>query len=300
MLGFPPAFSGRATEKVGVLQLGELQVRWVSDGRFMLDGGAMFGPVPKPLWSKKVPSDERNRIWLGLNCMLVTGPGLGLVLIEAGLGNKLGPKQLEIYNAQREPDLVGALAAAGHRPEEVTDLILSHCDFDHLGGATFRDAEGRIRPTFPHAKVHVHATEWADLTAPNDRAKGTYLAENWQALAEAGLVRTFDHDGEILPGISAFHTGGHTRGHVVIQLESQGQGAVYMGDLMPSHHHLNPLWVMAYDNFPLSSIEARTAWMQRIAEANWWLLLYHDVEWAATRLAGPGALGAEHLPLALA
>lgn len=277
------------------MQLGDFTVDWVSAGRFMLDGGAMFGPVPKPLWEKKVAPDARNRIPLGTNCILVSGPS-GRVLLDTGLGNKLSAKQQDIYASEPPETLLASLAARGLTPEDIDHVVLSHCDFDHLGGATWRDANGVIRPTFPRATVHIHHLEWDDLTHPNERAKGTYLKENWEALAEAGVVHRVQQDGEIVPGISMFHTGGHTRGHVVIQVGHGAESAVYLGDLMPSRHHLNPLWVMAYDNFPLTSIEQRSRWLKELAARGAYLLFYHDVEWGAARL-GPDGQPTDIVPL---
>lgn len=264
------------------MQLGEFTLDWVSDGRFKLDGGAMFGPVPKVLWSRKIQADDRNRIPMGLNCILVTTPH-GRVLLDTGIGNKMNPKQADIFALEHPPTLETSLAAMGLTPDDIDHVVLSHCDFDHLGGATKLDAGGRIVPAFPKATYHIHKDEWQDLTHPNVRSKSTYFAENWQAIEEAGQVKLIERDGEILPGIATFLTGGHTRGHVVIQITSGDEGAVYMGDLMPTHHHLNPLWVMAYDNFPMTSIEQRGAWTRTIAERDWWLLFYHDVELGAGR-----------------
>lgn len=277
------------------MKLGELTLDWISAGDFMLDGGAMFGPVPKPMWEKKIPADERNRIPLGTNCILVEG-AFGRVLMDCGLGNKIAEKQAGILAYGAQDQLLRSLATRGLTPADIDHVVMSHCDYDHLGGATWRDEEGHVAPTFPKATYHIHATEWEDLTHPFERAKGTYLRANWEALDRAGRVNLVQRDGELLPGISVHHTGGHTRGHVVIQVESQGEVGVYMGDLMPSRHHLNPLWVMAYDNFPLTSIEQRGAWTRKLAERDWWLLFYHDVEFGAGKWDVDGNLK-DHVPL---
>ena len=271
------------------MQLGQFSIDWVSDGTFRLDGGAMFGAVPKVLWEKRIPSDERNRIPMGLNCILVTTPD-GRVLLDTGIGSKLGAKQQDIFAIAQPPTVETSLATLGLTPEDIDHVVLSHCDFDHLGGATRRREDGAIVPTFPRATYHIRKEEWEDLTHPNQRSKSTYFEENWRAIEEAGLVKLIAHDGEILPGIATHHTGGHTRGHVVIEIASEGEGAVYMGDLMPTHHHLNPLWVMAYDNFPMTSIEQRGAWTKRLAERGWWLLFYHDIELGAGRWNLDGTL----------
>ena len=264
------------------MQLGEFIIDWVSDGRFRLDGGAMFGAVPKVLWNRKIDCDERNRIPLGLNCILVTTPQ-GRVLLDTGIGNKMNAKQEDIFAIEHPPEVESSLAKLGLSVEDIDHVVMSHCDFDHLGGATKLVEGGRIVPTFPKATYHIRKEEWEDLTHPNQRSKSTYFAENWQAIEETGRVQLIERDGELLPGIATYHTGGHTRGHVVIQITSGDEGAVYMGDLMPTRHHLNPLWVMAYDNFPMTSIEQRGSWTHRIAERDWWLLFYHDVELGAGR-----------------
>jgi glyoxylase-like metal-dependent hydrolase (beta-lactamase superfamily II) len=264
------------------MQLGDFTIDWVSAGRFKLDGGAMFGPVPKVLWSRKIQADERNLIPMGMNCMLVTTPH-GRVLLDTGIGNKMTAKQASIFALENPPTLADSLQAHGLTPSDIDHVVFSHADFDHIGGATQLDEAGRIVPAFPKATYHIHKDEWQDLTHPNVRSKSTYFAENWEAIAASGQVKLIERDGEILPGIATYLTGGHTRGHVVIQITSGDEGAVYMGDLMPTHHHLNPLWVMAYDNFPMTSIEQRGAWTRTIAERDWWLLFYHDVELGAGR-----------------
>lgn len=271
------------------MKLGTFSIDWVSDGVFKLDGGAMFGPVPKPMWEKKIQADARNRIPLGLNCILIQTEN-HRILLDTGLGNKIAPKQQEILDLVQPPTLEQSLALQGLTPADIDHVVMSHCDYDHLGGATKLDADGRIVPTFPKATYHIRKEEWDDLTHPNMRAKGTYLRVNWEAIAESNQVKVIERDGELLPGISTYHTGGHTRGHVVIEVKSGDEGAVYMGDLMPSHHHLNPLWVMAYDNFPLTSIEQRGSWTQTLAERDWWLLLYHDVDFGAGKWDKDGNL----------
>jgi glyoxylase-like metal-dependent hydrolase (beta-lactamase superfamily II) len=272
-----------------VLQLGQIQIDWVSDGRFKLDGGAMFGPVPRPLWEQKIKPDDRNRIWLGLNCILLTTPH-GRVLLDTGLGNKLSPKKKEIFAQTSPADVVDSLSQRGLSPEDIDHVVLSHADFDHIGGATRVDDTGIIRATFPRAQYHIRIEEWEDLTQPDERAKSTYFQENWTALAQSGQVCIEKADGEWLPGIHVYHSGGHTRGHVVIVAESEGERAVYLGDLMPTRHHLNPLWVMAYDNFPLTSIEQRQRWLTELKRGGTYLLFYHDTALGAARLNEAGAI----------
>lgn len=259
------------------MQLGKFRIRWLSDGVYKLDGGAMFGVVPKTLWSKRYPVDENNYIPLGLNSLLIETPDATIV-VDTGYGNKLTPKQQGIFQLRQPPSLRESLRAAGVDPERVDYVLYTHMHHDHAAGGTWVDEAGVIRPTFPNAKHVPQRAEWEEAQAPNIRSAHAYWPENWQVLEEAGLIAPADGDQEIVPGVRVIHTGGHTRGHQAVLIESEGQAALHLGDLLPTHAHLNPLWVMAYDDYPMDSIMIKKRWLDRAKAEGWWLTFYHDPE----------------------
>lgn len=259
------------------MQLGKFRLRWLSDGEFKLDGGAMFGVVPKTLWSKRYPCDENNYIRLALNCLLIETPDATLV-VDTGYGNKLTTKQQGIFQLRQPPTLKESLERAGVDPAKVDYVLYSHMHHDHAAGGTWADEAGVIRPTFPNAKHVMQQAEWEEAKAPNVRSAHAYWQENWQVIEEAGLIAPADGEVELVPGVKVIPTGGHTRGHQAILLESEGEVALHLGDLLPTHAHLNPLWVMAYDDYPMDSITAKKHWIGRAKAEGWWLTFYHDPE----------------------
>lgn len=259
------------------MQLGKFRIRWLSDGEYKLDGGAMFGVVPKTLWSKRYPSDEHNYIRLGLNALLIETPEATLV-VDTGYGNKLTPKQQGIFQLRQPPTLLGSLEAAGVDPAKVDYVLYSHMHHDHAAGGTWIDEAGVIRPTFPNARHVMQKLEWEEAKNPNVRSSHAYWQENWQSIEEAGLIQPVEGDVELVPGVHLIHTGGHTRGHQAFRFESEGEVALHLGDLLPTHAHLNPLWVMAYDDYPMDSIMAKKHWIGRAKAEGWWLTFYHDPE----------------------
>lgn len=268
--------------------VGRLRCHALEAGRLRLDGGAMFGIVPKPLWEKRAPADERNRIRLAMRCLLVEHPD-GLVLIETGLGNKEPDKFREIYgveNAGRDgrTALEDALAALGHAPDDVRWVIDTHLHFDHAGGNTWRDPSGAVRPAFPRARYVVQRGELEFARHANERTAGSYLAHNF-----AGIdFQLVDGEREILPGIRALPTPGHTPYHQSILVQSGGETLCFVADLVPTSAHLPLPWIMGYDVEPLVTLETRRRIYAR-AEAEGWVLLFgHDPDVAAGRLATEG------------
>lgn len=259
------------------MQLGKIRLRWLSDGEFKLDGGAMFGVVPKTLWTKRYPCDEHNYIRLALNTLLIETPDATLV-VDTGYGNKLTPKQQGIFQLKQPPTLRESLAEAGVDPAKVDFVLYSHMHHDHAAGGTYRDENGDIRPTFPNAKHVMQRAEWEEALSPNVRSAHAYWPENWQVVEAAGLIDPADGEREIVPGVKVVPTGGHTKGHQAILIQSEGQSALHLGDLLPTHAHLNPLWVMAYDDYPMDSIAAKAHWIGRARAEGWWLTFYHDPE----------------------
>jgi glyoxylase-like metal-dependent hydrolase (beta-lactamase superfamily II) len=217
------------------MTLGQLELISLTDGTFRLDGGAMFGVVPKPLWEQHAPTDSRNRIRLAMRPLIVRGTRT--MIIDAGVGDKMPPKLVDIYGIERERHLDHALAEAGLSENDIDIVLASHLHFDHAGGFTRRDQSGQLRPRFPKAQYIVRRGEWEDATAPTDRTRASYLAENFKPLADAGVLQLVDDDVTIMPGVRVRRTGGHTRHHQMILIESEGRTAVFVADFIPTTAH---------------------------------------------------------------
>ena len=240
----------------GRTMVGDFELTICTDGTYVLDGGAMFGVVPKPMWEKRAPADEKNRILLGANTVIVR-TGQHTVAIETGLGNKLSPKLREIYKASEM--LPKSLAAAGIRPEEVTVVINSHLHFDHCGWNTVRSESGQIVPMFPNAHYFAHQGEVAHGHRQLDRDRISYISDNYDPLIASGQMALLDgHDPgkifEIVPGITCEVFPGHTAQVMAIHIDSAGKRATYISDLIPTSAHLDATWVMGYDLYPLTCI----------------------------------------------
>ena len=266
------------------MQLGDWQLDTVDGGRFSLDGGAMFGVVPKPLWTKVQPADALNRIPCACHCVLCRD-GDRTVLIESGYGGKLSDKERELYAAPASEPLVESLAALGVAPDAIDAVILSHLHFDHAGGCTRRDAQGRLKPTFPRARHYVQRAEWNIATSGVAELKGSYPLDNLLPLQEAGLLEPIAGGDEILPGLRSVLTPGHTRGHHSILIESHGDTAIFLGDLCPTAAHVRSLWCMAYDVYPLETRRNKPQVLGKAADEGWLILWDHDQQRAASRLA---------------
>jgi len=277
---------------VNTMTLGAWTVHAIQAGGQALDGGAMFGVVPKPLWERRIPADARNRIPLGMRCLLVEHEG-GLVLIDNGAGNKETAKFLDIYGidnagANGRTLLEDGLRSLGHRPEDVVLMIDTHLHFDHAGGNTFRDADGRIVPTFPRARYVVQRGEYEWARHTNERTAASYFPPNFEPVREAGLLDLVEGDRDIVPGIRVVHTPGHTPHHQSVLLESQGEIAFYLGDLVPTAAHLPLPWIMGYDVEPLVTLETKRKYLRRAADENWLLIFEHDASVAWGRVVHDG------------
>jgi glyoxylase-like metal-dependent hydrolase (beta-lactamase superfamily II) len=262
-------------ENMDPLRVGDIEIYWLTGGDFKLDGGTMFGAVPKVLWQKRYPVDSCNCIQMRNDPLLVRTPD-ALIVIDTGLGNKLTEKQQRIYQVSSSRDIPAQLGQLGISREDVDYVILTHGDFDHAGGIEMINPAGARELTFPRATHVFQSTEWQDLSHPGDRAKATYLEENFDLLRHRGRLHLVEGDEEIRPGIVVRHTGGHTRGHQVVEMTSRGETALHLGDLCPTHAHINPLWVMAYDNFPLEVIERKKEYLTAYLARGSWFTLYHD------------------------
>lgn len=261
------------------MQLGPFELISLSDGRFRLDGGAMFGVVPKPLWERRAPADDRNRIQLALRPLLVR-TGTHNVLIDAGVGDKMGPKDVDIYALERTRHLDHGLADVGLSAADIDVVVATHLHFDHVGGLTAL-ADGEVRPRFPNARHFIRRDEWEDATHPHERNRASYLADNFLPLVDAGLVEWIEEDGELLPGISVERTGGHTMHHQLVRITGGGRTAVFVADLMPTTAHVSEPWIMGYDLHPVDTLFAKKRFLAEAIPGEYVIFFEHDPEVAA-------------------
>jgi len=269
------------------LDLGGVRLDWLCGGDFELDGGTMYGAVPKVLWQERYPADADNYIKIP-NAPLLIRTGEHNILVDTGLGNKLSRKQKRIFRIYRDWRLPRDLAHLGLAREDIDLVILTHCDFDHAGGVVMFGPDGEARLSFPRARHYVQQREWADFCRPNSRAKHTYWPENVAGLAESGRLELVDGDLEVASGITVRLTGGHTRGHQLVEIKGRTGSAVHLGDVLPTHTHTNPLWIMAYDNFPLDVIAVKEQLIPHYQRQNYWFTFYHDRYLKACRLDASG------------
>ncbi len=262
------------------LRLGRLELVPVLDGYFALDGGAMFGVVPKPLWEKVATPDPRNRIRLAMRAWLVLG-GEHPILIDAGAGDKVDAKAADIYGFDRERHLDHSLAAAGVAPAEIGRVVGSHLHFDHAGGFTARASDGRVVPRFPHARYSIRRGEFDDATHPHERNRASYFAENYVPLTEAGVVDFVEADGEVAPGLRVRRTGGHTMHHQIVEIESEGRVAIFAADLLPTAAHVPLPYIMGYDLYPMDTLGFKREFLREAADREYLILFEHDPTIAA-------------------
>jgi glyoxylase-like metal-dependent hydrolase (beta-lactamase superfamily II) len=259
-------------------QLGDFKLHTLEAGGQRLDGGAMFGVVPKPLWEKRIPADERNRIPLAMRCLLVETPD-ALVLIDNGCGNKETDKFLDIYgieNAGSPTRLEDALKSLGFKTDDVDIMIDTHLHFDHAGGNTFRAADGTIQLSFARARYVVQRGEWEYAHWRNERIQASYLPHNFDPVNESGKFDFVDGAAQIIPGISVLPTPGHTPHHQSVVVTSQGATACFLADVIPTSAHLPLPWIMAYDVEPLVTLESKRSLLERARSERWLLVFEHD------------------------
>ncbi|HSJ14050.1 MAG TPA: MBL fold metallo-hydrolase [Longimicrobiales bacterium] len=269
--------------------LGGFRLHALDGGRQHLDGGAMFGVVPKPLWEKRIAADARNRIPLALRCLLVE-TGDTLVLIDNGVGNKQDAKFLDIYGIENESTqgrptrLEDALAAAGFGADDVGIVIETHLHFDHAGGSTRINEAGRIVPAFPRARYIAQRGEYEYAHSQNERIRASYLFDNFEPLAEAGVLELVTGAHEVVPGIELLPTPGHTPHHQSVVIRSGGESACFLADVIPTAAHLPLAWIMGYDVEPLVTLETKRWLLERARREGWLLVFEHDPVTAWGRL----------------
>lgn len=254
-----------------IFNLGDFKLIHLSFGTFKLDGGAMFGVVPKVLWSKNAKPDRNNRITLGLNPLLVIGKDFK-ILIDNGTGNKYSEKEFEIYGIKLKSD---PFKIYGIKKEEITHVVLTHLHFDHAGGST-EYIDGKLSISYPNAIFYVQKKEFEDAMNPNERTRASYKKENFEPIYIEGKLFLIDGDMEILPGIKLIHTGGHTRGHQFVLIESKGEKAIYFGDIVPTSYHVPLPYIMGYDTFPLITLEVRRKYYELASKEKWLTFFEHD------------------------
>ena len=272
--GVEGAAAQRPVLDVKRLDFGDLQLTMLHDGGFRLDGGAMFGVVPRPLWEKLAPPDDRHRIQLAMRPLLVEADW-GRLLVDCGAGDKMAPKQADIYALSRERHLDHALAEIGLTSESIEFVLATHLHFDHFGGATVRE-QGALRPRFAKAEYLIRSAEWEDATHPHERNRASYLQEDFVPLKDAGVVRFFDADMTVKPGVRVERSGGHTGQHQVIHLESRGKTAVYVADMIPTTAHLQDPWLMGYDLFPMDTLAFKRRFIREAIDREYLILFEHD------------------------
>lgn len=250
-----------------------MKLTWLRGGVTFLDGGAAFGVVPKALWSRRYAPDENNLIEFATEPILVQYEGKN-ILIDTGIGQgKLSEKMRRNLGVREESKVDKSLAKLGLTPKDIDSILMTHLHNDHAGGLTEWQGE-RLVSVFPNAEIHVTQREWDEMRNPNIRSRNTYWKENWEPIQ--AQVRTFDKNKVILPGIEMIHTGGHSDGHSIIKLTQNGETVLHMADILPTHVHANPLWVLAYDDYPMDSIFAKERIMKEALSSGYWFTFYHD------------------------
>ncbi|MGC2260001.1 MAG: MBL fold metallo-hydrolase [Candidatus Sulfotelmatobacter sp.] len=255
------------------LTLGNFELSVFSDGTYPLDGGAFFGVIPKVMWSRKVAADERNYVLAGLNSLLIR-TGKKNVLVETGMGNKLSERMIKFYGQPAK--LLTNLAAAGIAPEDIDIVINTHLHFDHCGWNTVRNKDGKIVPTFPRAKYYAPEGEWQYARKPSERDSISYIPDNYDPLVESGQMTLLKGGEEIVPGITVKQFPGHTAHMQAVIVESGNRTACYISDLIPTTAHIDITWGMAFDLYPLQTIESKKQYYAKSTPEKWLTVFTHD------------------------
>jgi len=255
------------------VKFGELEFHIISAGHVLLDGGAMFGVIPRPMWEKKTPPDARNRIVLSMNSLLINAGGKR-ILVETGAGDKMNAKAREIYGLDG-PFVEDELRGYGLRPEDIDIVLNTHLHFDHCGGNT-RVEKDKVVPTFPNARYIVQRGEFEHAMSPNERDRASYFPENYAPLEAAGLFTLLDGDGEIAQGVEVIKLPGHTAHMQGVKLTGGGKTAFLLADLVPMTAHLPLPWIMGYDLYPMTTLENKKRWIPKVVQEGWLALFAHD------------------------
>lgn len=264
------------------MRLGDMEVRLLGDGTLRLDGGAMFGVIPRTLWEKQAPPDGRNRVELAMNILLIQAGGKR-ILVETGSGGKWNDKLKDIYALEKANRLPEQLSAAGVSPESIDIVLNTHLHFDHCGGNT-KLVNGRAVPTFPNARYITQRGEFDHAKAPTERDRASFYDENIIPIQESGQWEFLQGDAQIVPGVEVIVIPGHTRHMQCVKLTGAGQTVFFMADLVPTTAHLAYPWIMGFDLYPLTTLEAKKWWLPRAARENWTVVFAHDMHTPAAKL----------------
>jgi glyoxylase-like metal-dependent hydrolase (beta-lactamase superfamily II) len=266
------------------MQFGDYRVEIIPDTEFRLDGGAMFGVVPRNLWSRFCPPDDQNRIRLNMNCLYIEA-GSERVLIETGIGEKWSDKQAAIYGIERQRSLGESLQAiAGCGPEDITIVVNTHLHFDHAGGNTALNEQGKAVPAFPNARYLVSRAEFTHAEAPTERDRASYLPDNWRPLQDAGQLELKEPNYEVMPGLRMETHPGHNRSMQCPRLARGSQTLFGFADLVPTRAHVQFAWIMGYDLFPVETLETKKRLLPQAAREGWQCLFYHDPDMPLARI----------------
>ncbi len=265
------------------LKFGRFELHAIEDGTIALDGGAMFGVVPRPLWSRHCPPDEKNRITLALRCLLIIA-GPRKILVDNGTGVRWEPRHQEMYGITPARTLDASLAKAGVKRSEITDVVLTHLHFDHAGGTT--DAAGEL--AFPNATFHLQRRHWKWAHQPSEKDRGSFRPEDFASLEKSGRLHLLEGATELVEGVHLFLSEGHTVGLQLVRVEAENRALVFCGDLIPTSAHLKPAWVASYDLYPLTVIEEKKQLLAQALEENWMLFFEHDLRMAACTVKDDG------------
>jgi len=258
------------------MKFGDYRVEVISDCEFRLDGGAMFGVVPRNLWSKACPPDEQNRIRMNMNCLFIEGHGQR-ILIDTGIGDKWSDKHQSMYGIERKQSFEQSLrSVAGVGREDITIVINTHLHFDHAGGNTILNGQEKASPAFPEARYFVSHAEYEHAEAPSERDRASYLPDNWRPLKDAGQLELKASEYEVVPGLRMETHAGHNRSMQCARLEQGSQTLFGFADLVPMRAHVPFAWIMGFDLYPVETLEAKKKLLPQAARENWTCLFYHD------------------------
>ena len=259
-------------------KLGSFTLYSIETGRFKLDGGAMFGVVPKTLWSRRIDADDKNRVKFAMRCLLISSENTGkLYLVDNGCGTKFNEKMEGIYGLDHShSNLSDSLSAHGFSPEDITDIIFSHLHFDHCGGTTYYDEQGKIKHTFQNATYHVPEKHWETAVNPNAREKASFLKDNIKPIGESDRLNLVQEHHVYEEGLSAIPVNGHTVSQQLPKIQADGKTLVFAADLIPTHVHVPLPWVMGYDMYPTQTLEEKERILNTAVEENWYFFLEHD------------------------